>query len=170
RLEIYLLPAPEPMNGDLYRGRPLAVDLEMEGDWAESGYYAEEHVSRLGEYFIKAAYKIIVMNAAEVSFLRAEAALASLTSGDKEDLYRNGIRLSMEYYNIDDSEIDSYLATEEGSLSGMEEEQLEKIIVQKWIANYYQGNESWAEYRRTGYPLIWIGKQIGDTNQKIPRR
>src|SRR5690606_30361082 len=44
RLEIYLLPAPEPMNGDLYRGRPLAVDLEMEGDWAESGYYAEEHV------------------------------------------------------------------------------------------------------------------------------
>ena len=32
------------------------------------------------------------------------------------------------------------------------EENLERIITQKWIAIFPLGNEAWAEYRRTGYP------------------
>lgn len=31
---------------------------------------------------------------------------------------------------------------------------LEKIITQKWLANYPNGPESWAEFRRTGYPRV----------------
>ena len=31
---------------------------------------------------------------------------------------------------------------------------LERIITQKWIANFPLGLEAWAEYRRTGYPLL----------------
>ncbi|MDD7455972.1 MAG: SusD/RagB family nutrient-binding outer membrane lipoprotein [Bacteroidales bacterium] len=34
------------------------------------------------------------------------------------------------------------------------EQKLEKIITQKWIANYPMGIEAWAEYRRTGYPEL----------------
>lgn len=33
-----------------------------------------------------------------------------------------------------------------------EEEKLRKIITQKYIANYPDGQESWSEFRRTGYP------------------
>ena len=30
----------------------------------------------------------------------------------------------------------------------------ERIIIQKWIANWLLGNEAWADYRRTGYPHL----------------
>ena len=38
--------------------------------------------------------------------------------------------------------------------SASAERKLERIITQKWIANYYNGNEAWAELRRTGYPKL----------------
>ena len=34
------------------------------------------------------------------------------------------------------------------------EKSLERIITQKWIANFPLGIESWSEYRRTGYPKL----------------
>lgn len=170
RLEIYITPAPEPQDGALWRGRPLAVDLEQEEGWSGSGYYAQEHIASVGSYFLKPVYRIMVLNAAEVSFLRAEAALAGFTSEDSEALLKDGVRKSLEYYNVNSTQIEAYLKSDFLTLDGSEEEQLEEIIVQKWLANYYQGNESWAEYRRTGYPLIWVGKQSNDTGQTIPRR
>lgn len=33
------------------------------------------------------------------------------------------------------------------------DEKLERIITQKWIAIFPDGDEAWAEYRRTGYPV-----------------
>jgi len=35
------------------------------------------------------------------------------------------------------------------------EERLERIITQKWIATYPEGMNAWAEVRRTGYPKIF---------------
>ena len=35
------------------------------------------------------------------------------------------------------------------------EQKLERIITQKWIAMYPEGNEAWAEFRRTGYPKLF---------------
>lgn len=34
-------------------------------------------------------------------------------------------------------------------------EKLERIITQKWIAIFPDGDEAWAEYRRTGYPILF---------------
>ena len=34
------------------------------------------------------------------------------------------------------------------------EVKLQKIITQKWIANFPEGQEAWSEYRRTGYPKL----------------
>jgi hypothetical protein len=36
-----------------------------------------------------------------------------------------------------------------------QEVQLERIITQKWIAIYPDGQEAWADYRRTGYPRLF---------------
>ena len=36
-----------------------------------------------------------------------------------------------------------------------EEEQLERIITQKWIAMFPNGTEAWSEFRRTGNPLLF---------------
>ena len=35
-----------------------------------------------------------------------------------------------------------------------QEEQLEKIITQKWIACWPEGMEAWTEQRRTGHPKL----------------
>jgi hypothetical protein len=35
------------------------------------------------------------------------------------------------------------------------EEKLERIITQKWIAMFPDGQEAWSEFRRTGYPKIF---------------
>ena len=31
---------------------------------------------------------------------------------------------------------------------------LEQILTQKWISTFWLGVESWADYRRTGYPVL----------------
>jgi hypothetical protein len=35
------------------------------------------------------------------------------------------------------------------------EKKLEKIITQKWIALFPDGQEAWSEFRRTGYPSLF---------------
>ena len=40
-----------------------------------------------------------------------------------------------------------------------DEEKLQRIITQKWIALFPLSNEAWAEYRRTGYPKLFPVKQ-----------
>ena len=47
------------------------------------------------------------------------------------------------------------------------EENLERIITQKWIAMFPLGIEAWCEHRRTGYPKflpIMDNKGVGITN------
>jgi len=39
--------------------------------------------------------------------------------------------------------------------AGTNEEQLEQIITQKWIAMFPDGQEAWSEFRRTGYPRVF---------------
>ena len=49
---------------------------------------------------------------------------------------------------------------------GSEEEQLEQIITQKWIALYPDSREAWAEKRRTGYPVVY--PRLNTDNTSIP--
>ena len=119
------------------------------------------------------------MNAAEVAFLKAEGALRGWTMGaTAKQLYEDGVKLSFEQHNADG--VDAYLAdntstpalykdpvnpafsyagtaptiTVKWDDSAEFEVNLERIITQKWIANFPLGLEAWAEYRRTGYPLL----------------
>jgi hypothetical protein len=47
---------------------------------------------------------------------------------------------------------------------------LERIITQKWIAIFPDGDEAWAEYRRTGYPILFpvVVNYSGGTIPTIP--
>lgn len=118
------------------------------------------------------------MNAAEVSFLRAEGALRGWNmGGTAQEFYEQGVRLSFEQWEV--SGADAYLAdatstpeiyTDPAGLNSYTgttstitiawdenattEQKLERIITQKWIANFPLGQEAWSEYRRTGYPKL----------------
>jgi hypothetical protein len=47
---------------------------------------------------------------------------------------------------------------------GSREEQLEQIITQKWLAVYPNGNEGWAEVRRTDYPRYLLLPRYGNNS------
>ena len=128
------------------------------------------------------------MNAAEVYFLRAEAAAVfGFDMGtDARTAYETGIRMSFEQYGagdataylqstatpgiyIDPAGTNSYempvstvsVAWDEAADT---EETQERIIIQKWIANWLLGNEAWADFRRTGYPRLLPGTDAGNKN------
>lgn len=121
---------------------------------------------------------IIIMTAAEVWFLRAEAALRGYVDAGKEaEYYQKGISVSFTQWGAGDA--GSYLNSEaiptdykdafdkkfdvsamttitpKWSESATKEQKLERIITQKWLALYPDGCEAWAEQRRTGYPKLF---------------
>lgn len=69
-----------------------------------------------------------------------------------------------------DSEIVAFKTTPMYTLSGSDEEQLEKIVNQKIVALYPDELQGWGEYRRTGYPKIPIGPDQSALHGTVPRR
>jgi len=52
------------------------------------------------------------------------------------------------------------------------EQKLERIITQKWIAAYPDGQEAWSEFRRTGYPKLFpviVNNSVGKITGFIKR-
>jgi len=159
RLPIYLNPN---IDGN-YIGRAINMDVDEKENYGP--------VARLDDAFIQAEYDFNALIAAEVRFLRAEAALAGLSTEDANNLFREGIQVSMEHYGVDPADITTFLGSAAGTLSGTTEEQLEQIIVQKYVALFGDPYEAWTEHRRTGYPRQWIGSLSAlDTDNAMPRR
>lgn len=94
------------------------------------------------------------MNYSEVKFLLAEAALRGWYSGDVESLYEEGIEASMQYCGVASADIEAYIDGLNATINtlGSNEEKLKQIITQKWMANFPNGLEAWADFRRTDYP------------------
>src|SRR5690606_36045942 len=113
RLPTLLTPALDGIGG--YRGRPIQLLQE------EKEPYGQDMVASVGPLLKERIYEIIVMNAAEVYFLRAEAAFADITGENENELYRMGIQASMEQYNVAQAEISEFLNQDAGTLSGSEE-------------------------------------------------
>jgi hypothetical protein len=76
----------------------------------------------------------------------------------------------LNYKKITDEEITNFKSTDMYTLSGTEDEQLEKIINQKIVALYPDEFQGWCEYRRTGYPKVPIGPDEAALHGKVPRR
>lgn len=126
---------------------------------------------------------LVWMNPAEAYFLRAEGALLGWNmKGVAKDLYEQGVRTSFEVTGA--SSVDTYLQDGTSKPAPYEDPQnsgnsiaassqylgkvtimwdeaasletnLERIITQKWIAVFPDGQEAWSEFRRTGYPKIF---------------
>jgi hypothetical protein len=153
RMPIFFTPSSDGQNS--YRGRPIQLAQEQKEP------YGQEMVASVGPLLMADTYDIIVFNAAETYFLRAEAAFANLTGENAQELYTKGIEKSMEQYGVEQSEVEEFLSKEGVVYTGTEEELFEKIVTQKYISMFFQGHQGWAEHRRTGYPKIWLGNEVG---------
>ncbi len=136
------------------------------------------------------------MTAAEMTFCRAEGALAGWSGmgGSVETLYNQAITLSFEQWGA--KGVSDYLEnstatpadytdadggygaghakmstiTVKWDESASAEEKMERLIVQKWIALYPDGQEAWCEIRRTGYPKVFPVAQSTSYDIDVPNR
>ena len=139
---------PEEVN---YIGQPIRLNGHM-SSLAQFGFFARpsEEVIRKKNTGGTATPETIILSA-ESFFLQAEAAVTG--GGNAQALYQTGIKEAMKVWGVDDGSIDAFLATEEiAMLNGTNEENLEKIAIQRWIANYTDGYEAWSIVRDSGYP------------------
>ncbi|WP_373517956.1 SusD/RagB family nutrient-binding outer membrane lipoprotein [Pricia sp.] len=89
--------------------------------------------------------------------LQAEAIERGWATGDANAIYQDAIRANMEQFaswpgatSIAEADIDAYLTTH-SLTSGME---LEQINNQYWVSTFLNGSESWANFRRSGFPIV----------------
>lgn len=115
------------------------------------------------KYWFNDARPTVWLGYSESLFLKAEAALRGWIGADltqnAENYFKAGVQASMDYYQIDKTEAQSYInglkVWNDGVFSSGDKERiLEAIITQKWLAVFPNGNEGWAEFRRTDYPVL----------------
>ena len=111
--------------------------------------------------------------------LKYKGVYAGVTSiSDEEiDAYINGTTLQADFVDPVDAQ-NSIKAMNTVPVkwdeSASKEDKLQRIITQKWIANFPLSTEAWAEYRRTGYPKLFpnrVNSSNGtiDTDEQIRR-
>lgn len=76
----------------------------------------------------------------------------------------------LSHKEMQQDEIDAFMASPAATLNGSNEEKLEQIMNQKLIVLFRMADEGWAEWRRTGYPRVLVGNDISDLKGVSPRR
>ena len=147
----------------------------------------------------KASTPIQIMVASESFFLKAEGALRgwNMGGGTAQSFYEQGVTLAFaekgvtmpaSYLTNATATAAPYVDIENAtnsvpagspylnnipvawSATATTEQNLQRIITQKWIAMFPDGEEAWAEYRRTGYPILFpvVVNNSGGTIPTIP--
>jgi Susd and RagB outer membrane lipoprotein len=179
RLSIYARPATDPLFTGQYVGIRSGANTSFNG-LGKAGYktYSTLNSTDAAKSPIGQKAPQILMTAAEVWFLKAEAALRGWTgAGDAQTNYETGITTSFQQWSVSSG---TYLSdatnmpkayvdpknaannadalstiTVKWDPTSTNEQKLERIITQKWLAVFPDGQEAWSEYRRTGYPKLF---------------
>ncbi len=167
RLDIYGDPA--PLFGEV-RGMPIGLSESV------AGSITNDEISFPGQAVRQATTPLIIMSFAEVSFIKAEAAARGWISEDVQTLYEQGITASIRYWentsnnlgiSVDPIDVDAFLA--EADVAWDESKAIQLINEQKWVSLYTQGQEAWANWRRTSWPVLTPAPDAVE-GRDIPRR
>lgn len=163
----------------------LAVFAEPTERWADSGlgpkynglpnglsatvaFDSGRFTSMIGGYFQQPDAPSVLMSYAELMFIKAEAQQRGWLGGSAAASYDEGIRASMEFYGIDGAAISAYLA--QPAVVYNPATGLQQIALQKWIALFGDGIESWTTYRLTGVPNLRPAVEAQTNPKIVPRR
>lgn len=94
---------------------------------------------------------------AQTQLLLAEAAFRKWTTGDATALYANGIRSHMRQlasYGTSTAIADAAITTYVQANPLTAGKELEQINTQYWVASFLIGPETWANFRRSGFPVL----------------
>ncbi|SIN80679.1 Starch-binding associating with outer membrane [Algoriphagus halophilus] len=148
-------------NDAAYVGLPpsLMIPESYNGNPSPGQGTQNQHVSQLADIYQSAGsagdiLKSRLISAAEVSFIFAEAALKGWNVGSAEDHYYMGIQNSLITWEKE-AEYEAFIAQPEVAFNNT----IQQVIEQKWVASWTAAAESFADYKRTGYPMLETGPQ-----------
>lgn len=156
---------------DMLPGQPLVSRMNKLNDPRRSVFFTKHNgkyiggiyglVNSFGAYShfssrIKAKDRpVILLGYDEVEFIRAEAVARGYNiKGSVASHYKKAIRADMEYWDIPDDKINSYLSQSKVKYATAPGNWRQKIGLQKWFAFYGQGMQAWTEVRRLDTPNL----------------
>lgn len=168
--------------------RPAIVDGTYSGlPYGKDAYYNVTDYSLLGRAIYAQGSSFQLTTYAQMCFSMAEAALRDWIPGGDVQVaawYEKGINASMDQWaavstnplvTISAAQKAAYKAQLSVDILPVNtltfNEKLARIHTQKWL-NFYMNNgyEAWAEWRRTGYPVLAPAINPLNANGQIPRR
>lgn len=188
RRDVFFEPCKEDARLRDQDGRDSVV-IPLKGQYRgirQGTMFAHPYYAALSKIYVNVNSDAILMTAAEVWFLRAEAALRGWTSEDAGTCYESGVKCSFAQWQV--SGVEAYLQSDNRAAdykdvftagndikarcsvtprwdpAASSEMKLERIITQKWLAIFPEGCEAWAEQRRTGYPRLFPVKYNNSRN------
>lgn len=132
--------------------------------------------SKVGAFIGSVNSPIDFISFSEQKFIEAEALLRTDNTVDAQIAFHAAVQSSFDdlenflTIDIDDQDVSEFIG--DLQLDGSFEENLEKIIEQKYVALFTQ-LECWTDYRRTNYPQLIAnenGTNESNPNGAIPRR
>jgi hypothetical protein len=114
------------------------------------------------------------MTYSELQFILAEAREKNLiTTGVADTYYTNGINANFDYYRaivpssygISLTLPANYFTQPSIAYAGTQAQKLNLIARQKWVALFFNGLEAWADWRRSGLPVLTPG--AGNLNNNL---
>jgi hypothetical protein len=142
----------------VYAGYPagaVASSLNANGsyDFPDTKFnYKVSCFSKLFNENANPLLKATIMQADEVQFLLAEAAVKGFTTGDAEALYKKGVELALKRWG--EALPSNYFANPVAAFPTGKVNQLNIIGLQKWLGLFMMGVESYVDYRRTRIPYM----------------
>ncbi len=113
---------------------------------------------------------VILISAAQVALARAEAADYGWTTEVLPTVYAQGINLSFQQWGA--TMPSGYLTQGGVALTAAQGTgaNLKNITIQRYIASYPDGLQSWNIWRKTGFPVLTPAPGATNTSKQIPRR
>ncbi|MFV0248887.1 MAG: SusD/RagB family nutrient-binding outer membrane lipoprotein [Tenacibaculum sp.] len=165
RLELWVSPrdcsgenAPADCSSDRLQGVLPGLNV---GDIGRPNEYSSRSIA-----FFESPVKIqgIFLTYSEINFIKAEVVQAGFVSiGSAKEYYEKAVSASFEQWGLITP---SNFLTETAPYDASSE----VLYVQKWIALYHTGIESWSEIKRTGKPSFIKAGPASTNDNKMPVR
>lgn len=145
-----------PMLINKNQKTPAQYVCLAQGDFFNTTLGTGANIQNLSTPVLNPTDPVVFFSASESYFMQAEAVLRMSVAGDAKALYEQGINASFTKLGVTGaSTLYGAGGPYEYPVAGTEEQKLEKIIVQKWVAmTNFQSLEAFLEQSRTHYPKI----------------
>jgi hypothetical protein len=159
-----------PMGSDDFAAQTAAINAGLVSRYAFSQVDRNRMLKRTSPMFI--------VTAAQTNLLLAESAVRGWVPGgntEAANYFTAGIKAHMDQMalydpasTVDAADRDAYADANPLDVSTLDAS-LEQINYQYWIASFLHGHEAWANFRRSGYPVLSVNPYPGKTVNFITR-